>query len=155
MVQICIDMRSYRWIGYACFLFSLPGIILPLASLQYGPAIEFVIFAALSLYIALCSGMYTINAKGLCYESRLGRWCIPWSEVTAAEFSRMGSLLLIGGDKRFVLAPPTWWPRSGREQARQFVSEQLKHHNIVSTLSYTADYKWMKNTRVRNSGESK
>jgi hypothetical protein len=150
MAQIRIDMRSYRWIGYFCFAIALPGIVLPLSLRQYVPAIEFVVFALLSLYMALCSGAYTLDTAGLSYTARLGHWHISWGEINAAQFSRMGTLVLLGCGKRFALAPPAWWPRSCRDEAYRFVSDQLSHRNIVPTFSYTADYKWMKNTRVRH-----
>jgi hypothetical protein len=150
MNQIRIDMRSYRWTGYACFIIFTLCSIFALISGEYVVLLEFAFFSFIGLYFALCSGVYVIDADNLLLNSVAGQWRISWNEISAAQFSGMGSLLLLSRNKRFVLAPPSWWPRACRAEGRRFVSEQLMARNIASTPSATADFKWMKNTKIKS-----
>ena len=148
MPQPRIDMHSYRWVGYGTVAFFSVCCVGAAASAQYWPSVVFAIFAFVGLYIGLGAGSFTANSEGIAYESRLGKWRILWTEITSAEHSTLGTLVLRGGNKRFVLTPPTWWPRSVRPEAIRFVSEQLTGRRITPQLSKTADYQRMKNTRV-------
>lgn len=149
MTQIRIDMHSYRWVGFGCFVFFAPCAILALISGQFVPSFALVIFSSLGMYLSLLSGTYFIDEDSLTHNSALGRWQISWKEISAAQYSQMGSLVLLGGHKRFLMAPPSWWPRACRTEGLRFISEQLKAHSIALTPSLTADYKWMKNTKVK------
>jgi hypothetical protein len=149
MRQVRIDMRSYRKIGCSCFgVFTLCTIFAVTAG-QYGASLYFVGFALIGLFLALCYGTYVIDADGLSLNSVLGHWQISWDEVSAAQFSSIGAMVLLGGDKRFLLASPSWWPKACRSEGVRFVSEQLRLRNIQPVTSALAEYKWMKNTRVK------
>ena len=148
MPRIDIDMRSYRWVGYGTLSFFLIFSVAAIRASQYWPSVGFAAFAFVGLYITTSAGSYALTLEFISYESRLGCWRIHWAEVASAQFSAMGTLLLLGHDKRFVLSPSTWWPRSIRLAATTFVSERLKEQHITPLLSHTADYRRMKNTRV-------
>lgn len=148
MTDICIDMRSYRWTAYiGCAFFAIGAV----GSLVFGEHMVALFFTALvlgSLYLALASGAYTIGEQFLAYTSKLGTWQISWSEISSVEYSAMGSLLLLGKNKRFAVAPSAWWPRSCRDEAVRYMAEQMNARNITKKFSPNADYKWMKNTRI-------
>jgi len=148
VTDIYVDMRSYRRIACSGCAFCAICAMVSLNSSEYIVSIFFTACALGSLYLALASGAYTISAQFLAYASKLGTWRISWDEISAAEYSAMGSLLLLGNNKRFALAPSAWWPRSGREEALLYVVEQMNARGIAKKISPTADYKWMKNTRV-------
>lgn len=149
MAQIRIDMRSYRWIGFICLGCFAACAILAAITGQFAPSLAFAIFSFLGLYMALSSGVYAVDEETFLHNSPLGLHKISWKEISAAQYSQMGSLVLLGGVKRFVVAPPSWWSGTVRAEGLRFISEQLKTHGIALTPSGTADYKWMKNTKVK------
>jgi hypothetical protein len=121
-----------------------------MAADQFDASLILTIFAFIGLHVTLCYGTYVINADGLALNSPLGRWQILWREISSAQFSDMGVMLFLGGNKRFVLASPSWWPRTCRSEGLRFVSEQLMLRNIDPTPSAMADYRWMKNTKAKD-----
>ncbi|MBE1159903.1 hypothetical protein [Dyella acidiphila] len=149
MTEIRIDMRSYRWVGFGSAAIWLPCAALAATSGQFAPSLGFAIFALLGLYIAFSSGTYVIDEDKIAHNAAIGHWQMAWREVSSAQCSQMGSLVLLGGHKRFLIAPPSWWPRDCRLEGVRFISEQLAAHSIAPTPNLLADYKWMKNTRVK------
>ena len=144
-----IEMRPYRLVGYACFVLFSAGAAGALWARQYWPALGLAAFALVGLFIVLGAGSFTIDVDRVTHKSWFGEWQIRWNEVIKAEFSASGTLLLIGSNKRFVLSPPSWWAGSQKELAASFVANQLQTRNVLPQLSRSADYKLMKNTRVR------
>lgn len=147
--NIHIDLRLYRWIFYAFCAGAVACAIASMHSDQCMASLLFIATGLAFLYLAQFFGTYVISNRYLTYSSRLGKWRISWSEILSAQCSPAGTLLLLGDNKHFPLTAPSLWPRSCREQAFQFVSEQLRTHKIVPSLNRLADYRWMKNVRVR------
>ncbi|WP_233840423.1 hypothetical protein [Dyella sp. 2HG41-7] len=148
MTEIYIDMRTYRRVAFGGCAFSAIGVVGSFTSGSHAAALFFSALVLGSLYLAAASGAYTISGESLSYSSKLGKWQISWGDISSAEYSAMGPLLLIGNTKRFALAPPAWWPRSCRDEAVRYVAQQMSARSIAKKISPTADYKWMKNTRI-------
>ena len=142
-------MRSYRLVGYgALALFSL-GAAAAFRAGQHWPAISLAGFAVFGLCVALGAGSFSMDDQRIRHQSTFGNWQMLWSEVSGAEFGPNGTLVLLGENKRFVLSPPSWWAGQHRAAAAKFVANQIDVRGIVPRPSGTADYRIMKNTRVR------
>lgn len=146
-----IKMRLFRIVGYGTLILFALFAAGAIRAHQYWPALASAAFAAAGLYIVLGAGSFTIDDQSVSHRSTFGKWRILWSEVSGAECSASGTIVLFGVDKRFVLSPPSAWTTPNKKQAIIFVLDQLKARGIAIRLSRAADYKTMKNTRIRDS----
>lgn len=144
-----IEMRPYRIIGWTWCTFCLFGMGAALVSQLYWSAMGCAVSSLFGVYMALGAGNFDLDSNGLTHRSSFGTWHIRWEEITSVEIGEVeGTLVLHGGNKRFILSSPGGWD-AGKEEAFAFVIKQLEARDIPPKPSRTAAYKIMKNTRVR------
>lgn len=151
MTRYHVEMRSYRIVGWVCLAFGAICIGGALVfSSQYWLALLFASFEVLGIYLVLGAGSFDIDTDGLTHRSSFGVWRISWEEISCIEVGEAdGTLVLHGGNKRFVLSPPFCWSGPDKAAALDFIIQQIENRRLSTKTSRSAAYKIMKNTRVR------
>ncbi len=149
-----VERRSYRNIGLALVVLCALCIVGAWSAEQVSPIVVLALFGLAGLYMVLGAGRFDFDADGIRHQSQLGAWAIRWDDITHVEISEIdGTLVLAGGNKRFILSPAAWWTGSDSGSALEFVVQQLERRNLPPRPSRTATYKMMKNTRAASSLE--
>lgn len=152
MPSYLVEMRSYRIAGWVGALASVLGAIGAFISGQRGAALGLLLFTILGAYVIIAAGTFRLDEQHVTHQSVLGEWRIRWDEITQANVGvGGGTVVLLAGEKRFVLSPPVWWGGADRDVAIEFLIAQFERHKISLHPSRTADYKTMKNVRVARS----
>ncbi|MCM2315885.1 MAG: hypothetical protein NDJ92_12130 [Thermoanaerobaculia bacterium] len=144
-------MRTYRAVGLSCLvLFSFVGVA-TFDGEERWLSWLFAAFAVFGLYIALGAGSFDLDEREVRHQSVFGKWQMLWEEVVYVEIGVAdGTLVLHGGAKRFILSPPSSWPRHVRIEAVRFVQQQVEKRNLPIQYTRSAAYKIMRGTRVES-----
>ncbi|MCL1635494.1 hypothetical protein M2650_12765 [Luteimonas sp. SX5] len=143
-----VGLRSYLAIGAAGCVFFTGCSIGAFVAKQYWPISVFAFFAVMSLYVLLSAGKYVLSDTHIAHQNMFGHFRMRWQDVRKVEFGTQGSIVLHGGEKRLVVAPPAYWSGSNKAEAFELLRSKLDKPDIKSYPSNLADYKIHKNVRV-------
>ena len=139
-----------RVVGWISILFFLFGTIGAWRAGAYKPALIFLVFVGLGVFLLLYSGTLEMNSELIVFHTYLKRFQIRWDEVTRIELDRMGSTMVFGGEnKRLVGMGPYYWQGADRTDMMLLVATQIDKLGITVQQSEKAMFRRSKNTRVR------
>ena len=139
-----------RVVGWISILFFLFGTIGAWRAGAYKPALIFLVFVGLGVFLLLYSGTLEMNSEIILFHTYLKRFQIRWDEVTRIELDRMGSTMVFGGEnKRLVGTGPYYWQGADRTDMMLLVATQIDKLGITVQQSEKAMFRRSKNTRVR------
>ena len=140
-------VRVIGWISIIFFLFCAIGA--SRAGAQK-PALLFLIFVGLGVFLVLFSGTLEMNSEIIISRTLLKGHQIRWDEVTRIESDRMGSNIVFWGEnKRLVGLGPYYWQGADRNEMFLLVAKQMDKLGITMQQSEKAMFRRSKNTRVR------
>jgi tetratricopeptide (TPR) repeat protein len=134
-------------IGWPCIIFFCLAAADSVLRARYYPALVFLGFVGLGIYVVLSGGHYTFDQEGVTHECGFGAFRMRWRDIRRIE-QNYGATVLIGESSRFVLpASSQWW---GREKAHAcaLLATKIKASGIVPIWSASANLKWHNNVRV-------
>jgi hypothetical protein len=147
--RLSVGLRSYAIIGVICVLFFGGASIGVLLAHQYSPIAIFAVFFSLGAALCAAAGTLGFDRDGVSYASAYGQFRMAWRDVRQIEFSQMGTVVLHGADRRFVIFPSSYWSGPHCRKAAEVLANAIRETGVVPTLSRTADYRLFKNVRVR------
>ena len=141
-------VRVIGWICIVFFLFSATGAWLAGAQ---KPALFFLVFVSLGVYMLLFSGTLEMNSEIIIFRTPLMRYQMRWDEVTRLELDRVGSSIVFWGEnKRLVGMGPYYWQGADKKDMLLLVAAQIDKLGITQEQSERAMFRRSKNTRVRS-----
>ncbi len=140
-------IRVIGWVGIIFFLFCTIGAWRAGAQ---KPALIFLGFVGLSVFLLLFCGTLEMNSEIIIFHKPLKRFQMRWDEVTRIELDRMGSTMVFWGEnKRLVGMGPYYWQGADRKDMLLLVATQIDKLGITVQQSEKAMFRRSKNTRVR------
>jgi hypothetical protein len=115
---------------------------------QYWPILVFTIFVLMAILVLIYSGELLFDEEVLTHRAIAGTFCIRWEEVKTVEYSPMGTFVLYGEHKRFVIPSTAFWSGQYKEMAFQLFREKIEKAGITPKLSSSAEYKMHRNVRI-------
>ena len=128
-------------------VFTAGGIAASLAR-QYIAGTGLFLFVALGIYIILAAGSFSFSEQDIVHSTRFRRYLITWDQVRSVEVGNHGSLVLHGDDRRFVLAPVSYWTGNEKEAAAELMRRKIETLGLRTYRTNTGDYKTHRNVRV-------
>ena len=108
----------------------------------------FLIFVLVASILLLNVGAVEIDEQVIYHKLPLSRHCIRWDEIIKVEIDKgAGQIAFEGNNKRLVILGPVWWSRNNKTQMFQFLSEQVKQHQIEMEQTQKALYKISHNAK--------
>lgn len=139
-----------RVIGWICILFFVFCTIGAWRAGAQKPAVIFLVFVGLGVFLVLFSGTLEMNSEIIIFHTYLKRYQIRWDEVTHLELDRVGSNIVFWGEnKRLVGMGPYYWQGADRKDMLLLVATQIDKLGLVVQQSEKAMFRRSKNTRVR------
>jgi hypothetical protein len=124
--RIQVELGIYKAVGWVnVVLFTAGGIAACLAR-QYSAGGGLLLFVGLGVYIILTAGSFSLGEQDIVHSTRFRRYLITWDQVRTIEVGNQGSLVLHGDDKRFVLAPISYWTGKEKEAAAELLKRKIK-----------------------------
>ena len=145
-----VGMAPYKVIAWICVLFFLSAAVMAWLDGAFIPALIFLAFVALGIYMLLNAASIILNNRTVSVHSALGAYQIRWDEVRWVEAGTSGTLVLHGDAKRLVLPPATAWSGTDKPALFSALHDELNHRGLKRVPSATADYKMNKNVKMRN-----
>jgi hypothetical protein len=109
-----------------------------------------VLMIALGAYLVLAYGATTMDSEGVTQSAFMGRFHMPWIDMTGVQTDRMNSIVFLGRNKKQLVIPWTvFWHGKDKKEMEAFMYHELYQHRLEMKRSGTAGYKWSRNTRVR------
>ena len=142
-----VGLAGYKAVGWVCGLAFSAGSIAAAVAHEYIVGAVFLAFGLLGLYVILAAGSFTFTESDVVHTTWFSRYRIAWSQVRTVEVGNGGSLVLHGDDKRFVLAPTSYW--SGKDKSAALALLHRKFESLAPSIYHTnnGDYKTHKNVR--------
>ena len=115
---------------------------------QYGPIWVFMLFVLMAIFVLIYSGELHFDEEVVLQKAIAGTFCIRWDEVKTIEYSPLGTFVLYGDHKRFVIPSTSFWSGQYKEMAFQLFLKKIEKAGITPKLSSSAEYKIHKNVRI-------
>ena len=139
-----------RVIGWICILLFLFGTIGAWRAGAQKPALIFLVFVGLGVFLVLFSGTLEMTSEIIIFHTYLKRYQMRWDEVTHLELDRVGSNIVFWGEnKRLVGMGPYYWQGADRKDMLLLVATQIDKLGLTVQQSEKAMFRRSKNTRVR------
>ena len=140
-----------RVVGWVCIIFFLFGATGAWRAGAQKPAVIFLVFVGLGLFLVLFSGTLEMNSEIIIFHTYLKRYQIRWDEVTHLELDRVGSTMIFWGEnKRLVGVGPYYWQGADRKDMLLLVATQIDKLGLTVRQSEKAMFRRSKNTKVRS-----
>lgn len=116
--------------------------------LGYG-SLLFLFFALLGVILLLRKGVLEVDRRHISYETRFGKFKIPWENVTHVEYDDI-LIMAFRGQKQCLKIPSTLELRNGKEKDHFyfFLDQIIEEKNIERRRSSWASFRFNKNTRA-------
>ena len=148
-----VGLRNYKMIGWLCMLFFLGCSVAVCIAGQPGQSAILGGFALLGMYIVMSVGTIELDKDGISDRSPTGHYRMFWRDVRHIEVGVLGTMVLHGDGKRFVLSPASYWSGSDKHEALAFFDRKTTELAITMYLSRVAEYKFHKNVKVRGAAQ--
>ncbi len=145
-----VGMVPYKVIAWICVLFFLSAAVMAWLDGAFIPALIFLAFVALGIYMLLSAAYIVLNSRIVSVHSALGTYQIRWDEVRWVEASASGTLVLHGDAKRLALPPAAVWSGADKPALFSALHEEFNRRGLKLVPSATADYKMNKNVKIRD-----
>jgi hypothetical protein len=144
-----VKLTTYTVVGWLGVVFGILCSVGAFLARQYGPIIGFGSFVVLGIYTILGSGKLGFDQDGVLHQTAFRMYEIYWKQVTGVEIGAGdGTVVLHGNNKRFVVAPPSFWSGAQRIDAYSFFAKKIQDTGITPRASRIAAYKLHKNVRI-------
>ena len=139
-----------RVIGWVCMIFFLFCTVGAWRAGAQKPALFFLLFVGLGVFLLLFSGTLEMNSEIIIFRRPLKRYQMRWDEVTRLELDRIGSNIVFWGEnKRLVGMGPYYWQGADSKDMMLLVATQIDKLGLTVQQSEKAMFRRSKNTRVR------
>jgi hypothetical protein len=149
-----VEVGGVRALGWLAMIVLLALGTWAFQQRAYGPAIFFVAFSFVGAYMVYGShAKFSVNDQFLEAVSPLGAFYqLRWSDVAWVEVGTGGTLVFHAAAAHFVLPPPAFWSGPNKPTVYSALVAGLESRKLIPVPSNTADYKFNRNVRVKNTG---
>ncbi|MEL1266300.1 hypothetical protein [Pseudoxanthomonas putridarboris] len=143
-----VGLRSYLILGAVCCVFFMACAVGAFLARQYWPILVFGFFVLMGVYLLMSAGNYEFSESCVSHRNAFGHFRMRWQDVREVELGPQGSIVLHGGEKRLIVAPPSAWSGAGKMEAFDLMRRKLDAPGVRSYPGNFADYKIHRNARV-------